>query len=311
MNFEDFGSALMTLFRVATMDSWEVALQGSMVTEEDDFCVPSAGNCGSPFAPVFYVAFLVLGSFVMINLYIAIILDNFSTLLANQRQKHIIDRMALTQRVWMRLDPECHTYLHVSKLPLLFARLPSPFGCNATVNTPFRMLNFLRWVDAKLFMTDSYEGSNGVADWCLSFDNVVLSLVKCCADLDVNVDGDDDGKHQSNFDASMPTDDSDGNAKGSAPTVCAVYEFWAAQIMQRKWLPRLRKGKGDDDKGTGGQGRDTGEKLMGSCTLAGSRSPMAVSPAASPRSKSAEKKYRASLKSKPKNFRRMSQFYAS
>ena len=58
--FENFGLSMVTLFRCATADSWETRLYASRSTH--------------PWAPVYYVLFMVFCSMVMTNLFIAVIL---------------------------------------------------------------------------------------------------------------------------------------------------------------------------------------------------------------------------------------------
>ena len=71
-NFRNFGMGLLTLFRVFTMDSWSALMTETMA------CDPRALTCGLNVAPpLFFIAFLLLGSMVLLNLIIAVILDRF------------------------------------------------------------------------------------------------------------------------------------------------------------------------------------------------------------------------------------------
>ena len=58
--FRTFGAALVTLTRCATVDSWENVLY--------------AARAHSPYAPVYFLSFMVFGSMVMVNLFIAAVL---------------------------------------------------------------------------------------------------------------------------------------------------------------------------------------------------------------------------------------------
>ena len=58
--FRTFGAALVTLTRCATVDSWENVLY--------------AARAHSPYAPVYFLSFMVFGSMVMVNLFIAVVL---------------------------------------------------------------------------------------------------------------------------------------------------------------------------------------------------------------------------------------------
>ena len=58
--FDNFGVALVTLFRCATADSWETRMYAS--------------RSYSKWSPLYYLAFMVFCSMVMLNLFIAVIL---------------------------------------------------------------------------------------------------------------------------------------------------------------------------------------------------------------------------------------------
>lgn len=55
----------------ATAETTCTAVGGTWVSDVD--------NCGLVVAPLYFVAFTILGSFVMVNLIIAVVLENFST----------------------------------------------------------------------------------------------------------------------------------------------------------------------------------------------------------------------------------------
>ena len=57
-------------------EAWNGLMLDCMV--EPPFCDPHLGNCGRPLiAPVFFTTFTLVGMFVLLNLFIAVILDNF------------------------------------------------------------------------------------------------------------------------------------------------------------------------------------------------------------------------------------------
>jgi hypothetical protein len=68
-NFETFGGAILLLFQVLTGDSWSGVMYGAMVDEDlgcDPTLVPS--NCGSWLAMPYFVSYILIGSFVFLNL---------------------------------------------------------------------------------------------------------------------------------------------------------------------------------------------------------------------------------------------------
>jgi voltage-dependent calcium channel L type alpha-1D len=74
-NFESFGTAMLTLFRVSTGESYNGIMHDAMV--QPPFCDPGT-NCGDVvIAPLYFISFFILSSFILLNLLVAIILDNY------------------------------------------------------------------------------------------------------------------------------------------------------------------------------------------------------------------------------------------
>ncbi|XP_026067308.1 calcium channel, voltage-dependent, N type, alpha 1B subunit, a isoform X1 [Carassius auratus] len=104
-NFRTFLQALMLLFRSATGEAWhEIML--SCLSERT--CDPSSSiygkECGSDFAYFYFVSFIFLCSFLMLNLFVAVIMDNFEYL---TRDSSILGPHHLDEfiRVWAEYDP--------------------------------------------------------------------------------------------------------------------------------------------------------------------------------------------------------------
>ena len=90
-NFTGFHYALITLFRMATGESWhalmyDCARQRSIVFDclesQDYYSVKKYGRqeCGNPLAAhAYFISFMLIVSFIFLNLFIAIILESFNT----------------------------------------------------------------------------------------------------------------------------------------------------------------------------------------------------------------------------------------
>ena len=55
-------------------------MMDAMITEETGKCVAAEGNCGTRSALPYFLSFQVIACFVMLNLVVAVILDNFTSL---------------------------------------------------------------------------------------------------------------------------------------------------------------------------------------------------------------------------------------
>uniref|UniRef100_A0A1I8HQ99 Sodium channel protein n=1 Tax=Macrostomum lignano TaxID=282301 RepID=A0A1I8HQ99_9PLAT len=80
-NFETFPSGMVVLFQLSTSAGWDSVLDG-LINEEEPDCNPNKkphSDCGNyAIAVVFLISYLVISFLVIINMYIAVILENFS-----------------------------------------------------------------------------------------------------------------------------------------------------------------------------------------------------------------------------------------
>lgn len=82
VNFETFGRSMHLLFRLITSAGWNDVLESLMVQPPD--CDPSYmgqtnGDCGYPLLSIIYfTSFIIINYMIVINMYIAIILENFN-----------------------------------------------------------------------------------------------------------------------------------------------------------------------------------------------------------------------------------------
>ncbi|KAI1900540.1 hypothetical protein AGOR_G00050980 [Albula goreensis] len=104
-NFQTFLQALMLLFRSATGEAWhEIMLSCLSHRDCDERSGIMGKDCGSDFAYFYFVSFIFLCSFLMLNLFVAVIMDNFEYL---TRDSSILGPHHLDEfiRVWAEYDP--------------------------------------------------------------------------------------------------------------------------------------------------------------------------------------------------------------
>uniref|UniRef100_A0A673GDZ6 Voltage-dependent L-type calcium channel subunit alpha n=1 Tax=Sinocyclocheilus rhinocerous TaxID=307959 RepID=A0A673GDZ6_9TELE len=83
-NFQTFLQAVLLLFRCATGEAWQeimlASLPGKRCDPESDYEPAEEFTCGSNFAIVYFISFFMLCAFLIINLFVAVIMDNFDYL---------------------------------------------------------------------------------------------------------------------------------------------------------------------------------------------------------------------------------------
>ena len=83
-NFETFFQSMISLFQISTSAGWDGVLAGLMNDQPPGCNATSTedkpnGDCGnSGLAIIYLVAYLIMSFLVVVNMYIAVILENFS-----------------------------------------------------------------------------------------------------------------------------------------------------------------------------------------------------------------------------------------
>ncbi|XP_073667911.1 calcium channel, voltage-dependent, P/Q type, alpha 1A subunit, b isoform X7 [Paramisgurnus dabryanus] len=181
-NFRTFIMALMLLFRSATGEAWHdimLACLGGMP------CDPDSGNeaeeCGSNFAYAYFVSFIFLCSFLMLNLFVAVIMDNFEYL---TRDSSILGPHHLDEyvRIWAEYDPAACGRIHYKDMYSLLRVIDPPLGLGK--KCPHRVA-CKRLLRMDLPVAD---------DNTVHFNSTLMALIRTALDIKIAKGGAD--KHQ-------------------------------------------------------------------------------------------------------------------
>jgi hypothetical protein len=75
-NFVSFGNAFLLLFQCLTGDGWTRYMADATIDPSSGLCSEAEGNCGSTLAIPYFISFQIIGVFVLVNLIVAVILEN-------------------------------------------------------------------------------------------------------------------------------------------------------------------------------------------------------------------------------------------
>ncbi len=143
-NFKTFGQSMILLFQVkqkkkiildfiqqhfllfikfrqmSTSAGWDGVLDG-IINEED--CLPPdndqgyPGNCGSSTIGITYIlSYLVISFLIVINMYIAVILENYSQATEDVQEGLTDDDYDMYYEIWQQFDPEGTQYIRYDQL---------------------------------------------------------------------------------------------------------------------------------------------------------------------------------------------------
>ncbi|CAH2276429.1 voltage-dependent L-type calcium channel subunit alpha-1C isoform X2 [Pelobates cultripes] len=132
-NFQTFPQAVLLLFRCATGEAWQeimlACLPHKKCDPESETHQSNEGEfpCGSSFAVFYFISFYMLCAFLIINLFVAVIMDNFDYLTRDWSilGPHHLDEF---KRIWAEYDPEAKGRIKHLDVVTLLRRIQPPLG---------------------------------------------------------------------------------------------------------------------------------------------------------------------------------------
>jgi len=131
-NFQSFPYAMLVLFRSATGEAWQEIML-SCIPSEEAICDPHSddagkpGGCGSYVAYPFFISFFIMCAFLVLNLFVAVIMDNFDYL---TRDWSILGPHHLSEFVhlWSEYDPDAKGFIKHVDVVTLLRKISPPLG---------------------------------------------------------------------------------------------------------------------------------------------------------------------------------------
>ncbi|XP_048858105.1 sodium channel protein type 4 subunit alpha-like isoform X1 [Brienomyrus brachyistius] len=123
-NFETFGNSMICLFQITTSAGWD-SLLNPILNNSPEECNPNItntgtstkGNCGNPSVGIaFFVSYIIISFLIVVNMYIAIILENFSVATEESTEPLSEDDFEMFYEVWEKFDTEATQFIEYSML---------------------------------------------------------------------------------------------------------------------------------------------------------------------------------------------------
>ncbi|XP_056643346.1 voltage-dependent calcium channel type A subunit alpha-1 isoform X14 [Diorhabda sublineata] len=127
-NFRNFIQGLMLLFRCATGENWPSIMLSCIKGRKCDSNSGKSGEqCGHNIAYAYFVSFIFFCSFLMLNLFVAVIMDNFDYL---TRDPSILGAHHLDEfvRIWAEYDPNATGKIHYTEMYDMLKNMDPPLG---------------------------------------------------------------------------------------------------------------------------------------------------------------------------------------
>ncbi|XP_048470348.1 sodium channel protein type 4 subunit alpha-like [Rhincodon typus] len=178
-NFETFGNSMICLFQITTSAGWDGLLLPIMNSGPPD-CDPHVanpgtdikGNCGNPpVGVVFFVSYIIISFLIVVNMYIAIILENFNVATEESAEPLCEDDFEMFYEVWEKFDVEATQFIEYARMsdfvdtlqePL---RIPKPNKIKLiTMDLPMVSGDKIHCLDILFALTKEVLGESGEMD---------------------------------------------------------------------------------------------------------------------------------------------------
>jgi voltage-gated cation channel len=132
VNFTTFGRSMQLLFRLMTAAGWNDVLEALMIQPPHcnlNMSTGANGDCGHPLLAItYFTSFIIISYMIVINMYIAIILENFNQAHQEEEIGIVEDDLEMFYIRWSKYDPHAGQFIHFNQLSDFIASLDPPLG---------------------------------------------------------------------------------------------------------------------------------------------------------------------------------------
>ncbi|CAM4535545.1 unnamed protein product [Caretta caretta] len=129
-NFQTFANSILCLFQMTTSAGWD-GLLSPILNTGPPFCDPNirgaVGECGKPAVGIiFFVSYIIISFLIVVNMYIAVILENFNVATEESTDPVGDDDFDMFYKIWEKFDPEATQFIEYSALSNFADALAEP-----------------------------------------------------------------------------------------------------------------------------------------------------------------------------------------
>ncbi|XP_073539227.1 sodium channel protein type 4 subunit alpha isoform X1 [Phyllobates terribilis] len=178
-NFETFGNSIICLFEITTSAGWDGLLNPILNSGPPD-CDPHIenpgtavqGNCGNPaIGIVFFCSYIIISFLIVINMYIAIILENFNVATEESGEPLCEDDFEMFYETWEKFDPDATQFIAYSRMSDFVDTLQDPLRIQKpnkikliTLDLPMVVGDKIHCLDILFALTKEVLGDSGEMD---------------------------------------------------------------------------------------------------------------------------------------------------
>ncbi|XP_030397221.1 sodium channel protein type 4 subunit alpha [Gopherus evgoodei] len=178
-NFETFGNSIICLFQITTSAGWDGLLNPILNSGPPD-CDPDLenpgssvkGNCGNPSIGIcFFCTYIIISFLIVVNMYIAIILENFNVATEESSEPLCEDDFEMFYETWEKFDPDATQFIAYSVLSDFVDILQEPLKIAKpnkikliTMDLPMVVGDKIHCLDILFALTKEVLGDSGEMD---------------------------------------------------------------------------------------------------------------------------------------------------
>lgn len=158
-NFDTFASSIVVLFQMSTSAGWDLVLDPLMDEESDcqkpDPALGIEGTCGNKTIAILYlISYVIVTFLIIINMYIAVILENYSQATEDVQEGLTDDDYEMYYEIWQKFDPDGTQYLPYSKLSDFVDTLEDPLRIAKPNNLALVLLDIAIYKGDRCYCVD-------------------------------------------------------------------------------------------------------------------------------------------------------------
>ncbi|XP_054848480.1 sodium channel protein type 4 subunit alpha [Eublepharis macularius] len=178
-NFETFGNSIICLFQITTSAGWDGLLNPILNSGPPD-CDPTLenpgssvkGDCGNPsIGIIFFCSYIIISFLIVVNMYIAIILENFNVATEESSEPLCEDDFEMFYETWEKFDPDATQFIEYSILSEFVDTLQEPLRIAkpnkiklVTLDLPMVPGDKIHCLDILFALTKEVLGDSGEMD---------------------------------------------------------------------------------------------------------------------------------------------------
>ncbi|CAD8106693.1 unnamed protein product [Paramecium sonneborni] len=129
INFSNFWLAMLTLFKCVSGDDFRSIMNDCM--HHNPYCSEDPKYCGSPYAQIYFISFMLISNYALLNLFVLAMIEQFEFFFNNQDSilQTYVENIDSFRKTWFKFSRQNGQVLNIRSLPHLLIEIKEPLGC--------------------------------------------------------------------------------------------------------------------------------------------------------------------------------------